>query len=122
MQYEPPTFGISSMSARKVLAANLAALMDAKPELKPVKAIEDATDGAVGKSTVARAKLGENAINIDNLEAIAHAFGLEAWQLLVPGLTPKNPPVLKSIGEAEDKLYARIGNLVREAAKLEEGK
>lgn len=42
-----------------------------------------------GANTVARirrAKPEEPSANLDALDAIAKAFGLEAWQLLAPGL------------------------------------
>ncbi|WP_323011526.1 helix-turn-helix transcriptional regulator [Castellaniella sp.] len=48
----------------------------------------------VSKSTIARARTGETALKIDNLEDLAKAFGMEAWQLLVPGVEPDKPPIL----------------------------
>ncbi len=53
-----------------------------------------AARSGVGKSTIARARNGENALRIDNLEDIARAFNLEPWQMLVDNVDPTNPPSL----------------------------
>lgn len=63
----------------------------------------------VAQSTIGRilADKGENA-RIETLERIAKAYGLQAWQLLIPGVNPKNPPMLRVAGEVEKALYARL--------------
>lgn len=38
----------------------------------------------VGRSTIDRARKGEVSVRVDNLEQLAKAFGLSAWQLLHP--------------------------------------
>lgn len=109
------------MPIREVIAANLAALMAASRETKTIVAVQEATarhGNQVGKSTIDRVLKGTTALNIDNLETIAKVFGLDPWQLLVPAMQPKNPPVLKSVGEAEDKLYRRIEALASEIVEL----
>lgn len=119
--FRPAEFGIAAMTARDTLAENLRTLMAAHHTHKTTTAIERATDGIgskVGKSTIDRAMKGETNLTIDHLEAIASIYGLDAWQLMTPGLRPKSPPVLKSIGEAEDKLYRRIDELLEELAEL----
>jgi len=81
------------------------------------------TDKAVGKKaelghgTVYRTRKGTHAIKIDNLQAIAKVFGLAGWQLLVPGLDPGNPPMLKTIGPAEAKLYENLHELAVQIAQ-----
>lgn len=57
-----------------------------------------AAKSGVGKSTIARARNGENALRIDNLEDIARAFNLEPWQMLVDGVDPTDPPKLRDEG------------------------
>ena len=47
----------------------------------------------------------QTTLNLDYIDAIARVFGLDAWQLLTPNLMPKNPPVLRSVGEVEDSYY-----------------
>lgn len=119
------TYAMSHQTSREILAGNLRRLMDARPDLDSTPAVERATDVVgckIGKSTVDRVLRGEAPFNLDYLDALGRVFGVDAWQLLVPNMHPKNPPVLRSIGETEDQLYQRIGALVREAAKLEETK
>ncbi|MEI2416188.1 helix-turn-helix transcriptional regulator [Orrella sp. JC864] len=55
----------------------------------------------VSKSTLARARTGESVLRIDNLEDIARAYGLEAWQLLVPHVDPNTPPRLVGDGQQD---------------------
>lgn len=122
MQSEEIAYGISTMSARSILSTNLQQLMDANPSLGSlVKVAEEAKrkGHAVSKNAVDSAKSGSHAVNMDTLDGIARAFGLDAWQLLVPGMNVKSPPVLRSIGETEDKLYKRIGELAKEIAELQ---
>lgn len=119
--FRPAEYGIAAMPARETLAENLRALMEAHHTYKSTPAIERATEALgskVGKSTIDRAMKGETNLTIDHLEAIASIYGLDAWQLMAPGLRPKSPPVLKSIGETEDRLYRRIDQLLEELAEL----
>jgi hypothetical protein len=120
----PSAHGIAAMSARETLAENLRNLMDAHHTYRTTTAIEKATEGRgvkVGKSTIDRALKCQTTLNLDYIDAIASIYGLDAWQLLAPGLAPKNPPVLRSVGEVEDKLYKRIGELAKEIATLQGG-
>lgn len=106
-------------SARTILAANLRALMAHSKTANTLLALERETEKhglKVGKSTIDRAARGETPLNLDAIEVIAAVYGISAWQLLVPNITPANPPVLKSIGAAEDLLYEKIGALVKEIA------
>lgn len=118
----PSSYGIATMSARETLAENLRHLMEAHHTYRTTLAIEKATEGMglkVGKSTIDRALKCQTTLNLDYIDVIARVFGLDAWQLLTPGLIPRNPPVLRSIGDVEDKLYKRIGELAKEIATLE---
>lgn len=120
--YRPSHYGVAAMTARETLAENLRTLMDTHHTYKSTLAIERGTSDAgcrVGKSTIDRALRGETNLTIDYLEAIAGLYGLDAWQLMTPGLSPKNPPVLRSIGETEDKLYMRIADLAKQIAELQ---
>lgn len=76
------------------------------------------------KSKVAQATIGrilgahgENA-RIETVERIARAYGLEAWQLLVPGMDPSNPPVLRSRSKQEEELYKRLRSTAEELARI----
>ena len=120
--FSPPNYGVAAMTARETLATNLRALMDSHHTYKTTTAIEQATKDnglTVGKSTVDRALKCQTKLNLDYIEAIAAIYGLDAWQIMTPGLRPKNPPVLRSIGEAEDQLYGRIGELAKQIVELQ---
>ena len=119
LDFAPSEYGIAAMSAREVLAQNLDALMQASVHYRTTIALEKATDEIglkVGKSTIDRALKCQTTLNLDYIEVIAKVFGLDPWQLMTPGLRPKNPPVLRSTGEVEDKLYRKMGELAKEIA------
>lgn len=108
-------------SARTVLARNLRALLEHSKTVNTLVSLERETEKhglKVGKSTIDRAVKGDTPLNLDAIEVIAAVFGLSAWQLMVPGITPSNPPVLKSLGEAEERLYKKLGQLAKEIAEL----
>jgi len=54
--------------------------------------------------------------SIDVIAAIAARFDLMAWQLLVPGLDPGNPPVMR-LSDAERRLYDEFQRLRAELTK-----
>lgn len=121
MQSEQIAYGISTMSARAILATNIKRLMDANPSLSSlVKVAEEAKrkGHTISKNAVDSAKSGAHATNMDTLDGIARAFEMEAWQLLVPNMNPQNPPVLRSIGETEDEMYKRLRNAAAEIVAL----
>ena len=121
--FRPSQYGVAAMTARETLSDNLRALMGEHHTYKSTLAIQRATEAngsKVGKSTIDRALKGETNLTIDHLQAIALIYGLDVWQIMSPGLRPKSPPVLKSIGETEDKLYQRIGELAKEIADLQQ--
>jgi len=121
MQLEEIAYGISTMSARDILATNIQRLMDANPPLSSlVKVAAEAKrkGHTVSKNAVDSAKSGAHAINMDTLDGIARAFEMEAWQLLVPNMNPNNPPVLRSIGETEDEMYKRLRSAAAEIVAL----
>jgi len=122
LMLRPSNYGVAAMTARETLAQNLRALMDAHPSHSSTLAIERATDAGgmrVGKSTIDRALKCETILNLDYIEAIARVFGLDAWQILTPGLRPKTPPVLRSIGDNEDQLYKKLADLAKEITELQ---
>ncbi|MDE2022488.1 MAG: hypothetical protein KGI71_06270 [Patescibacteria group bacterium] len=49
---------------------------------------------AINRRTIQRAIDGAVPVQVDTLGKIARAYGLEAWQLLVPDWAPGRPPVL----------------------------
>lgn len=71
----------------------------------------------LGHGTIQRARNGEVALAIDSLAAIAQAFELEPWQLLVEDLDPANPPLLAEIAEAQLRLIERLKTLSKDLTR-----
>ena len=94
------------MDARQILARNLKALMKAHRELNTLPKIT--AQCGVSNGTLDRMRRATAATRIDQVELVAGAFGLAAWQMMVPGLEPKNPPVLAAASEAERLLYSKL--------------
>ncbi len=85
----------------KILAENLNRLIGPGGVYSSNVAASQASDG-ITRSTYDRArngdKVGASAIAIDKLDGIAKAFGLEVWQLFIPGIEPNTPPDLGRAG------------------------
>ncbi len=91
----------------KILAANVKALMDAnKMELGSQPKLAKAAK--IDQTTIGRVLGAKHKVQIDTLEALAQAFGVEPYQLLVPGLNAKNPQVLRSLSTEEENLYRAL--------------
>jgi hypothetical protein len=79
--------GMAKKNARQALATNLKRLMGTTPALSTGKKIQAKTSGRVVQRTVSNMvradKPNTNAPTLDNIEEVAKAFGLEAWELLV---------------------------------------
>ena len=67
---------------RHILALNLRRLMDARPDLDTLPKITRAS--GISNGTLDRIRRAVVATRVDELEPLAKAFGLQAWQLLVP--------------------------------------
>jgi transcriptional regulator with XRE-family HTH domain len=52
-----------------------------------------------------RIKKAENAITMTTLMKLAEGFDVEPYQLLVPGLDPRNPQILRTLSAKEEALY-----------------
>ncbi len=90
---------------RKILAGNVKKLMDNSPDLASQGKVH--RRGKISQSTVDRILGAETSAQIDTVDKVARAFGVEAWQLLHPDM---------GISERELRFYA----LMREEfAKLE---
>lgn len=91
---------VALVDPRTFLWANICALMRNKePSLD---AVVEAT--GVGRGTVQRIRDGEAATRLTSLNAIAEAFDIEVWQLLVPGLDPDHLPRVVAPGSVEERL------------------
>lgn len=90
---------------RSVLAENVELLMNRHFQLKSNKPKSLAEEAKVSLSTVQRIIAAEVGASLDNIEAIAGAFGLSAYQLLIPNLNIENPQVIKGATKDEERLY-----------------
>lgn len=68
-------------------------------------------ESKVSLATFTRIKQQGTSVGIDIVGQVAAAFGLEAWQLLVPDLDPESVPTLEGESESwpfEAPLHARL--------------
>jgi len=56
--------------------------------------VERRSKGQISQRTVSHAASGKVAQQADTIARIAEALGLEPWQLLVPDLDPRHPPMV----------------------------
>lgn len=75
-----------------------------------------AQDCGFAQSTATRLKQQKVSPGLDKIELIAHRFSLATWQLLVPGLDPRNPPTLQPVSPQERALYEKIMSAAKQIA------
>jgi len=102
-----------SRATRDVLAENLNVLMSAYPSLDSNPKL--AKRAKLGVGTIARVRNSDAAVNLDTLDKLAGCFDLHPWQMLVPNLDPKSPPVLRSMSPAESELFERLRSVIKAA-------
>lgn len=94
-----------SMDARNVIAANVKKLIDAASVRGVRSSIRSwSLSKGLDVRTIDRLVKGEHAINIDKLDEVARACGLQAWQLLREDFEPPqadapaaSPPALNEV-------------------------
>lgn len=101
--------------AKLLLADNLKRLMADSRDLKTIKQLSAASGVSTG--TIDRLRNAQVAAGIDSLRLLASAFGLEAWQMLVPNLDTVNHPML----EAESLRLKQLYSTLRQSAEAIEG-
>lgn len=87
-------------SAAEIVGANLDRLMS-EAGLSNVT-LESRLSRHVTKSTIGRMRNAESSAGIGNIEQIARAFGLEAWQFLIPDVSTTNKPRLAGLAPASN--------------------
>ncbi|MCC7041086.1 MAG: helix-turn-helix transcriptional regulator [Burkholderiales bacterium] len=121
---------MENKSAKAVLQANLKAWMTyaADHKMKTGSFLGLETASGISRMTIKAIVKGESAPAVDTVHAIAQAFGLEAWQLLVPGIAP---PTRAALGDADwleaeiqRRTKAEVAHILKEMAALhgEEGR
>lgn len=78
-----------------VFSDNLSRLMRQKPETDTTSKVALLTRGKLSYKTIERIVKQEHEPTIETVEAIAKVFGLEPWQMLIPGLQPGDMPALQ---------------------------
>lgn len=90
-----------------IVGANVKALVDARH-----KDMAAACEHLKIKETqLKRIIAGRHAVTMTTVERIAAAYDLAAYQLLVPGLDPRNPQVLRKLSADEEKFYKMLEEL-----------
>lgn len=101
---------------RQVLAQNVENLLayhysDYPNVTQRMKALQ--TKHGVPWTTVQRIIKKENGGNLETLEALALAFELSPYQLLLPSLNAKNPQIVRGATKDEQRLYRQWAQQAR---------
>lgn len=97
---------MSSPDSRQVLWSNVAALMTHRWGEENLNRL--AREAGIGLGTAARLKAQATSVGLELVDRLALCFHVEPWQLLVPGASASNPPVLLPVSEAERRFYERV--------------
>lgn len=97
---------MSAIDSKLVLWANVRALMLHRWDEENVNRL--ARVASVGPATVDRIKKAQTSVGLEVIDKVAQALDVETWQLLVPGMDPKNLPVLMPMSEGERTFYERV--------------
>lgn len=116
MSKKGPKRDIPASRFRRTLAANLERLMRQYADLNSSPKLE--AKSHVKLATINRIRRCETGATLDTLDALAGAFDLQPWQLLVPDMQPDNPPVLTAVSDAEKALYERLAKAAQDVANL----
>ena len=70
----------------------------------------------ISLGSLQRIKEQETAVGLDVIDKIAGFFELQAWQLLIEGLDPTNPPVFLNSNQKEffDKMKTSFKQLIQQ--------
>ena len=102
------------IDSHATLWQNVEALMIKKYGKVNLKAF--AAHCGVGIATIQRIQAQQTSVGISIIERIAESFDLAAWQLMVPGFDPENPPALQPISAKERILYEKIMSAAKSIA------
>ncbi len=93
-------------TSREVIAKNLFHLMESAPHLNSQPKV--AARSGLGQTSIGRILRTEAGATVDSLDAIAKAFGIEPWHLLVPNLDPHCLPKVMSLSDKEFDLMEKM--------------
>ena len=98
--------GMSPPDSRQVLWANVSALMVQRWGEENLNRL--AREAEIGLGTAARLKKQTTSVGLELVDKLARGLHVEPWQLLVPGASASNPPVLLPVSESERRFYERV--------------
>lgn len=81
------------LTAQEILWKNVQAIM--RYHFHEENLNRFANETKIGMGTISRIKAKEKDVRVGTLTKIAKRFGLQPWQLLMPGLDPAQPPVIE---------------------------
>ena len=123
MQTQPPSVvnlaqstAVSRIDPKSVLWENLRALMEHHWGRENLTRL--AREAKTGPGTATRIKEMQTSVGLDVVDRMAEVFDLEMWQMLTPGLDPKNPPATQPISEAERLLYENLLQSIKQIKLL----
>lgn len=103
------------MDATEVLSKNVQALLAQKEwSIKRAAAEAKKNHLVVSNGTLGRIVKGTTATKVNYLDDLAKLFEVQVWQLFVPGMDPKNEPVLATVTASQKALWERLAQ-TREA-------
>jgi transcriptional regulator with XRE-family HTH domain len=100
---------VASSVSTRLFKDNLKKLMQTDRELNSQPKV--AAESKVGQTSIGRILRGEQSPTLDVVDKLARAFGLEAWQMLVPDLDPTNPPITAEADERQRELWKKLKEL-----------
>jgi hypothetical protein len=101
---------------REVVRQNCVALFMHRFHCRKMSWLAFSRFTGIGNGTAQRINEQSADASLSTLDAISRAFGLHAWQMLIPSLDPTNPPVFV-MTSAERKLYDSLRSAVNKIAE-----
>lgn len=101
---------VEKIDSKVTLWANVKALMEARWGAANINRL--AREAKIANATVQRMKAQETSVGIDVLESIAKLFGVQAWELIKPGIDPKRlSPIAAEVAGWIDTLTSEDARL-----------
>lgn len=97
---------MNGVDSRKVVWSSVSALMRKHWGEENLNRLS--REAGIGPATAARLKAQETSVGIEVLDKLSKAFGVDTWQLLVPGMDPEQMPVLTPMSKSERDFLARL--------------
>lgn len=116
--YALRVMSITTTNYNAIFAGNVKRAMES--ETPPLSQAGLAARAKMHQRTLGRIVNEEVSATLEQMGKIAQGLDLELWQLLVPVMDPRNPPVLAPASEKERQLWATIRQAAQDLAKYNE--